>query len=62
MKKLTAKQLGIKVYSSHKLAYGRIRVTYAALLGDNAISVQQTRTLPDTGGAVTSIAHDRGLL
>ena len=48
----------VKIYSSHKLRNGFISVTYANILGNNAISTQRTVEIEDRGGALTSLyAH-----
>lgn len=65
-KRITAKELGVKIYSSRKVngkAPGPwIKITYAAVLDPDTVSTQQTRTIEDHGGAVASLAHERGLI
>ena len=61
-KRITAKDLNIRVYKSHKLSNNQIKVTYAVILGPSVVSTAYTRIFEDKGGAVTSIAYDRGLL
>jgi len=55
--KMTKKEFSktVKIYKSHKLVNGFIIVTYAYILGDNAVSTQHTVAIEDTGGALTSL-------
>ena len=45
----------VKIYKSHKLTNGFISITYATLLGQNAISTEKTVNIEDKGGALTSL-------
>lgn len=45
----------VKIYKSHKLANGFISVTYAYILGDNAVSTERTVEIEDKGGALASL-------
>ncbi len=45
----------LKIYKSHKLSNGFISITYATLLGQNAISAERTIKIEDKGGALTSL-------
>ena len=48
----------VKIYKSHKMRNGFISVTYANILGNNAVSTQRTVEIEDKGGALTSLyAH-----
>ena len=51
-------QKTVRIYKSHKLVNGFISVTYAYILGNNAVSTQHTVEIEDKGGALTSLyAH-----
>lgn len=45
----------LRIYKSHRLANGLISITYATLLGQNAISTEKTIQIENKGGALTSL-------
>lgn len=59
-KEITKKEFAktVIIDRSHKLRNGFISVTYAYILGNNAVSTQYTVEIEDKGGALTSLyAH-----
>ncbi|KAF5029303.1 hypothetical protein DSECCO2_650000 [anaerobic digester metagenome] len=57
--KITKKEFSktVKIYKSHKLKNGFVSVTYASVLGNNAVSTERTIVIEDKGGALTSLYH-----
>lgn len=49
----------VKIYKSHKLANGRISVTYATIISANAVSTEKTVEIEDKGGALTSLYFEK---
>ena len=45
----------VRIYKSHKLAGGFLKITYATLLGQNTISTEKSLKIEDNGGALTSL-------
>lgn len=49
----------VRIYKSHKLKNDFMSVTYAYVLGNNAVSTERTVEVENKGGALTSLFAEK---